>query len=173
MLWSFSLPYYYLMLPLTAACPAIQPHSTRAVRAAATLVRREGQSHSQAPAHTVGHLAPPWHPDYILPDSATLLFCSPDTGMVAEAVLRTGGAGQLLTGRCVTCSTHQLQLGSGWDRHGHTGTSRLARAVLLAELSISHWSGGTEQHTGRARAGAGRIPPNTCSVWNQHLNLRY
>ena len=31
------------------------------------------------------------------------LFWSPSTGMVSEAVLRTGGAEQLLTGRCVAC----------------------------------------------------------------------
>ena len=85
-------------------------------------------------------------------------------------MLLTGGAGLLLTGRCMTSPTvqltsptlqltsptHQLTLVSGWDRPGSAGTSRHA----WAEPTPGHWSG-SDGLPGRAREVSCRLSPNT------------
>ena len=101
---------------------------------------------------------------------ALFMFCCPISTSETEAVLLTGGAGLLLTGRCMTSptlqltspthqltsTTHQLTLVIGWDRPGSAGTSRHA----WAEPTPGHWSG-SDGLPGRAREVSCRLSPNT------------
>ena len=114
----------------THSCTCWTSHTLPfAVKPAATIDRISGQEQSQEVTHfrQLPLLQPQRWPRLFIAwknaeyfEITVALFCDPVNGMGAEAVLRTGGAGQLLTGRCMTCSTPQLQPGSGWDRPGHT-----------------------------------------------------